>query len=75
MTSCPRCQGRGWLPRNGWPVECDDCVPTKLVKGKVTLDKQRIAAIERAKKPEQTYAPKHYVGGGTVQYFDNEIEA
>jgi hypothetical protein len=70
-TICPQCHGKGWLRlTTGWPIECDDCVPTKVVKGKVTLDKQRIAAIERAKKHDSQPAPSRYIGCGTTEHFE-----
>jgi hypothetical protein len=69
MTTCPKCQGRGWLTHNSWPVECMDCTPTKIVRGKVTLDKSKVAAIERAKHHEQSIAPQRYQGNGTTHYF------
>lgn len=71
MTICPQCQGKGWLRLGtGWPTECDDCTPTKIVRGKVSLDKAKVAAIERARKPEPSIAPKRYIGCGTTEHFE-----
>lgn len=62
---CPECRGRGWVHRNGWPNECEACTPTKTVRGKVVLDKQRVAAVLR-----KGYQPMRaiYQGNGTTLY-------
>jgi hypothetical protein len=69
-TLCPACHGKGWLRLStGWPIECDDCTPTKTVKGRVTLDKAKVAALERARKPLETVAPCRYVGAGATHHY------
>lgn len=52
---CATCRGKGWVQHRGWPQECPECCPTKIVRGKVTLDKAALAA--KARRQEDKAPP------------------
>jgi hypothetical protein len=78
--SCTTCQGKGWVYRTGgWPAECTDCTPTKVVKGRTVLDIQAVKrkALDAQPRPlPVAYTPMKRVkiNCSTHQYFAYDDE-
>jgi len=56
--TCRECAGKGWVKFNDWPVECPKCCPTKVVRGRIVIDKGRVTALTERRKPIPVIKPR-----------------
>jgi hypothetical protein len=52
-STCPACQGKGWVRSGPWPTECGECTPTKKHGARVIVDAKRVSAILQRREADK----------------------